>query len=100
MPWYTLHKIDAGLGDAALLRLADFGVAACRPLSDAAFEAMPEAEHGGMNEAYADLSATYRDVASPDSRGRSPWPGCRTKFVAVPSAGSLHRAWQETARLP
>ncbi len=66
VPWYTLHKIYAGLRDGALLadsaearavllRLADWGVVATKPLSDAAFEAMLETEHGGMSEVYADL---------------------------------------------
>lgn len=66
VPWYTLHKIYAGLRDAALLadsalsravliRLADWGVVATRPLTDAEFEAMLATEHGGMNEIYADL---------------------------------------------
>jgi DUF1680 family protein len=66
VPWYTLHKIFAGLRDAALLadsdasrevllRLADWGVVVTRPLSDARFEAMLATEHGGMNEVYADL---------------------------------------------
>ncbi|WP_408078670.1 glycoside hydrolase family 127 protein [Sphingomonas plantiphila] len=66
VPWYTLHKIYAGLRDAALLadsttarevllRLADWGVVATRPLSDAEFETMLATEHGGMNEIYADL---------------------------------------------
>lgn len=79
VPWYTLHKMYAGLRDAVLLagsatsravllRLADWGVAACRPLSDTAFEAMLETEHGGMNEVYADLyamtgNAEYRTLA-------------------------------------
>ena len=66
VPWYTLHKIFAGLRDAALLaesavarevliRLADWAVIATRPLSDAQFEEMLETEHGGMNEVLADL---------------------------------------------
>lgn len=66
VPWYTLHKVYAGLRDAALLadsqtsrdvllRLADWGVVATRPLSDEQFEAMLATEHGGMNEVYADL---------------------------------------------
>ncbi|WP_420138199.1 glycoside hydrolase family 127 protein [Sphingomonas sp.] len=66
VPWYTLHKVYAGLRDATLLadsqpsrdvllRLADWGVVATRPLSDAQFEAMLTTEHGGMNEIYADL---------------------------------------------
>lgn len=79
VPWYTLHKLYAGLRDGALLadsapartvllRLADWGVVATKPLSDAQFEAMLETEHGGMNEVYADLYAMtgkteYRDLA-------------------------------------
>ncbi|WP_420141157.1 beta-L-arabinofuranosidase domain-containing protein [Sphingomonas sp.] len=66
VPWYTLHKVYAGLRDGALLadsgasrdvliRLADWGVVATRPLSDAQFETMLATEHGGMNEIYADL---------------------------------------------
>lgn len=66
VPWYTLHKVYAGLRDAVLLagsepsravliRLADWGVVATRPLSDAQFETMLETEYGGMNEVYADL---------------------------------------------
>lgn len=66
VPWYTLHKIFAGLRDGTLLaqsatsrevliRLADWAVMATRPLSDAQFEAMLDTEHGGMNEVLADL---------------------------------------------
>ncbi|ODU83282.1 MAG: glycosyl hydrolase [Novosphingobium sp. SCN 63-17] len=66
VPWYTLHKVFAGLRDAALLadstlsrdvliRLADWAVIATRPLSDGQFEAMLDTEHGGMNEVLADL---------------------------------------------
>jgi DUF1680 family protein len=79
VPWYTLHKVYAGLRDGALLadsassravllRLGDWGVVATRPLSDAQFETMLETEHGGMNEIYADLYAMtgkedYRTLA-------------------------------------
>ncbi|MBB3348055.1 glycoside hydrolase family 127 protein [Sphingomonas sp. BK069] len=79
VPWYTLHKIFAGLRDAALLadsqraravliRFADWAVVATRPLSDQQFEAMLETEHGGMNEIFADLylmtgNADYRTLA-------------------------------------
>ncbi len=79
VPWYTLHKVYAGLRDAAqladsdrardvLMRLADWGVIATRDLSDEAFEAMLDTEHGGMNEIYADLfamtgKAEYRTLA-------------------------------------
>ncbi|USI72779.1 glycoside hydrolase family 127 protein [Sphingomonas morindae] len=79
VPWYTLHKIFAGLRDGAtladsdtaravLIRLADWAVVATRPLSDAAFETMLETEHGGMNEVLADLylmtgNEAYRTLA-------------------------------------
>jgi hypothetical protein len=79
VPWYTLHKVFAGLRDGALLadsatarevliRLADWAVVATRPLSDEQFEAMLNTEHGGMNEVLADLyfmtgNADYRTLA-------------------------------------
>jgi DUF1680 family protein len=79
VPWYTLHKIFAGLRDGALLadsdtarevliRLADWSVIATRPLSDAQFEEMLDTEHGGMNEVLADLylvtdNAEYRTLS-------------------------------------
>ena len=77
VPWYTLHKVYAGLRDAALLadsdtaravliRLADWAVVATRPLSDAQFEAMLDTEHGGMNEVFADL---WFMTGNPDYRG-------------------------------
>jgi hypothetical protein len=76
VPWYTLHKVFAGLRDGALLadsatsrevliRLADWAVVATRPLSDAQFEAMLDTEHGGMNEVLADL---YFMTGNPDYR--------------------------------
>ncbi len=79
VPWYTLHKVYAGLRDATaladsaasravLLRLADWGVVATKPLSDAQFEEMLKTEYGGMNEVYADLwfmtgNADYKVLA-------------------------------------
>jgi len=69
VPWYTLHKVYAGLYDAdryagnsqaraVLVRFADWAVAATRSLSDERFEAMLNVEHGGMNEVLADLHAS------------------------------------------
>ena len=79
VPWYTLHKVFAGLRDAhkdgrnaqaldVLLRLADWTIAATRSLSDPRFEAMLDTEHGGINEIFADLfeltgNADYRWMA-------------------------------------
>jgi len=79
VPWYTLHKVYAGLRDAAvladsetsravLLRLADWAVVATRPLSDAQFETMLNTEHGGMNEVFADL---YFMTGNPEYRTMS-----------------------------
>jgi len=76
VPWYTLHKVFAGLRDGAqladsdisrqvLIRLADWAVVATRPLSDQQFEAMLNTEHGGMNEILADL---YFMTGNPDYR--------------------------------
>jgi len=68
VPWYTLHKIMAGLRDAhtfannpqalvVLTRLADWIETASRTVTEAQFQKMLEVEHGGMNEVLADLHA-------------------------------------------
>lgn len=120
VPWYTLHKLYAGLRDAALLadsrasravliRLADWGVAACRPLSDAQFEAMLATEHGGMNEVYADLFAMtgnseYRDLSrrfshkailAPLAKGRDHLDGLHAN-TQVPKIIGFHRVYETT----
>jgi len=120
VPWYTLHKIYAGLRDGALLadsdiardvllRLADWGVVATRPLSDAQFETMLETEHGGMNEVYADLyfmtgKADYRALAQrfshkavmePLAKGRDYLDGLHAN-TQVPKAVGFERVFQAT----
>lgn len=66
VPWYTLHKIMAGLRDAysvanhrqaltVLRNLADWVERSSKTLTEAAFQKMLEVEHGGMNEVFADL---------------------------------------------
>jgi DUF1680 family protein len=66
VPWYTLHKVMAGLRDASLHAQSRdalstvFGIArwidtAARDVSEAAFQKMLDREHGGMNEIFADL---------------------------------------------
>ena len=68
VPWYTMHKILAGLRDAHLhtqsalaltvwTRLSDALGALIAPLSDEQMQKMLEREHGGMNEIMADLFA-------------------------------------------
>jgi len=66
VPWYTMHKILAGLRDAniytgnptaleVLVRLSDWAIGHTENLSDQQFQHMLGTEHGGMNEVLADL---------------------------------------------
>jgi uncharacterized protein len=120
VPWYTLHKVYAGLRDAVLLadsapsrpvlmRLADWGVVATKPLSDAAFEAMLATEHGGMNEIYADLyfmtgNADYRELSQrfshkaildPLAKRRDHLDGLHAN-TQVPKIVGFHRVYEAT----
>lgn len=120
VPWYTLHKVYAGLRDAVLLadsesalpvltRLADWGVVATRPLSDAEFEAMLATEHGGMNEIYADLyfmtgKTDYRDLSQrfshkailePLTKRRDHLDGLHAN-TQVPKIVGFHRVYEAT----
>jgi DUF1680 family protein len=72
VPWYTTHKILAGLRDAHVIRgskpalavLVRFGRwidDAARGVSDETLQKMLEREHGGMNEVLADLAALTND---------------------------------------
>ena len=68
VPWYTMHKLFAGLRDAylytgnaqakdVLVKLADWAVDTTRNLTDDQWQVMLEQEHGGMNEVLADVYA-------------------------------------------
>ena len=68
VPWYTMHKIFAGLRDAhvhaatpgalpVLVGLADWTLNATRDTSEAQMQRMLDTEHGGMTEVLADVSA-------------------------------------------
>jgi DUF1680 family protein len=68
VPWYTLHKVFAGIRDAyvhagneaalaALVELTDWAWDATDPMTDQAFQRMLDREHGGMNEVLADVHA-------------------------------------------
>jgi uncharacterized protein len=72
VPFYTLHKILAGLRDAHRLadsapalvvarHLADWLETTLAPLSPAQLQDMLRCEHGGMNEVLADLAADTND---------------------------------------
>jgi uncharacterized protein len=73
VPWYTLHKVMAGLRDACLhagsddalvvLRsLAEWIDDAARGCNDQRFQQMLDVEHGGMNEVLAELHALTGDA--------------------------------------
>ncbi len=79
VPWYTQHKVLAGLRDAwviagsaqageVALALADWVVAVTSPLSEADMQKMLSVEHGGMSAVLMDLyartgEARYRRAA-------------------------------------
>jgi DUF1680 family protein len=73
-PWYTMHKIMAGLWEvnrhtgnpqalAVLIRLADWVKFRVDRLAPAQMQASLETEHGGMNEVLANL---YAVTGNPD----------------------------------
>jgi DUF1680 family protein len=66
VPWYTLHKIMAGLRDAylycenpvardVLVRLTDWAGNVTKDMTEEQFQRMLNTEHGGMNEVLADV---------------------------------------------
>ncbi len=68
VPWYTMHKIFAGLRDAylytdsraalgVLVKLSEWAVEFTRDITDEQFQRMLDTEHGGMNEVLADVHA-------------------------------------------
>jgi DUF1680 family protein len=68
VPWYNVHKTFAGLRDVwldtgsekarkLLIRLGDWAERVTSGLSDAQMQDMMATEHGGMNEALADIYA-------------------------------------------
>ncbi|MEO8541652.1 MAG: beta-L-arabinofuranosidase domain-containing protein [bacterium] len=74
VPWYTVHKVLAGLRDAHVhrgskqafdiwLTFTDWIDAVTREVPVADFQKMLDREHGGMNEVCADLFAITRKPA-------------------------------------
>ena len=66
VPWYTMHKIYAGLRDAhihtgngnalsVLTRLTDWAESVTSRLSDEQLQRMLDREHGGLSEVFADV---------------------------------------------
>lgn len=72
VPWYNLHKIYQGVRDAwliagneqareILIGMADWCYRLLSPLTDEQIQRMLSAEHGGMNEIFADVYAITGD---------------------------------------
>lgn len=81
VPLYNLHKTLSGLLDAAsyggsaralgmAVRLADWWLDVSQGLDESAFESMLHAEFGGMNDAFAELSAVVDDAERADAYRR------------------------------
>jgi len=74
VPWYSIHKIYAGLIDVynligsekalkIVVKLADWAKKGLENLSDEQFDRMLICEHGGMNEVMADLYIITKNEA-------------------------------------
>jgi DUF1680 family protein len=72
VPWYTMHKVFAGVRDAhlhagsapaldVLRKLAAWTASATALMTDDQLQRMLRTEHGGMNEVLADVAALTRD---------------------------------------
>jgi len=81
VPWYTMHKIFAGLRDAhlyaangaalgVLTRLAAWTASATAAMSEAQWQRMLRVEHGGMNEVLADVAELTGDSRYLELAGR------------------------------
>ena len=101
VPWYNLHKLYAGLIDAARLtgnetardvvvRLADWWEALASDIDEEHFQLMLETEIGGMNEAYVDLF---------DLTGDPRHVAMASRFTGTALSGPLSRASDELTGL-
>ncbi|KFI07455.1 glycoside hydrolase family 127 protein [Massilia sp. BSC265] len=72
VPWYNLHKVYAGLRDAhryagnkdaraMLIALSDWALRLSAHLNEEQMQQMLRAEHGGMNEIFADVAEITGD---------------------------------------
>lgn len=120
VPWYTQHKIFAGLRDAylvaeceaaleVLLRLCDWAIAVTAKLSEEDWQAMLRCEHGGMNEVLADVYALtgeekylelaqkfyHRAVLEPLAQGRDDLDGKHAN-TQIPKIVGLARLYELT----
>ena len=103
MPWYTTHKVLAGLRDAhlhrgskpaldVLVKFADWIDRRAPDVPDDRFQKMLDREHGGMNEVLADVCVLTGDGALPRAGAAFLTPGaarCRSRRGEDPLDG-LH----------
>ena len=119
-PWYTCHKIFAGLMDAYTLtgskralviaeRFGDWAIVTTKDLNDDQWQHMLGCEYGGMNEAMAELyaltgnkqylalSRKFYDnaVLKPLSEGKDDLPG-RHSNTQIPKIIGLARLYELT----
>lgn len=122
VPWYTLHKIFAGLRDAhlfcsnsharhVLVKLADWAVDVTHTMTDDQFQLMLGIEHGGMNEVLADVYALtnddkylvlaerfcHRAILIPLSEGRDTLNGLHSN-TQIPKVVGFERLYQVTGK--
>lgn len=122
VPWYTLHKVYAGLRDASLytnnpvaldvlVKFCDWAVTATAPLTDEQFQKMLETEHGGMNEVLADAYEMTGDarylalskrfchqaILDPLSRSRDHLDGLHAN-TQIPKVIGFNRLYQLTGQ--
>ena len=120
VPWYTLHKVYAGLRDASLytknpmalevlVRFSDWAVAATSPVSEEQFQKMLDQEHGGMNEVLTDVYEMTGDtrylalarrfchkaVLDPLARSRDNLDGLHAN-TQIPKIIGFSRLYQQT----
>lgn len=122
VPWYTTHKVMAGLRDAyihcdnpqaleVLTTLADWAIRTTQDLTDDQWQEMLATEHGGMNEVLADLYALtgteayldlaqkfyHRAVLDPLSDQRDILPGLHAN-TQIPKLIGLSRLYELTGK--
>jgi DUF1680 family protein len=118
VPWYTLHKIFAGLRDAylfcnnavardVLVKLSDWAAAVTKDMTDDAFQKMLGTEHGGMNEVLGDVYAItneekyltlaerfcHQTILNPLSEGRDALNGLHSN-TQIPKIVGFERLYQ------
>ena len=122
VPWYTLHKIFAGLRDACILcgsqlarevliKFADWACDVTKDMTDEQFQKMLGTEHGGMNEVLADIYGftkeekylslaerfCHQSVLTPLSEGRDSLNGLHSN-TQIPKIVGFERLYQLTGQ--